>query len=118
MGECKVKTEKYSLLDLIITVTGDNITASEFIYFKKENIIREISYPAEIDKENHLLIIKKNNMRGHDTGFTLDEFIDLYSNIPRWDMTSYYQIYDNRKNKKYISSINMLLMHSRIMNDG
>ncbi len=113
MGNYEGKTRKYSLLNLIITVIDREITASEYIYYEKENIIREISHPAEIDENKETLIIKKYRLSGKDTEFSLDEFRSLFSFLPRWDRTSYYQLRDNRKDERYLSAVNVLIKKSK-----
>jgi len=110
-----VKIEKYTLLDYIITVKDRKITASEFIYFHKENIIREILHPAEIDNSRQVLVIKKYSIKGKDTGFSINEFTGLYADLPKWDKTKYFQIYDNAGNEKYLSRINILIKQTRRM---
>ena len=89
------------------------ITASEYIYYKNEEIIREISHPAEIDVKNNILVIHKCSLRGHDTEFSLADFKKLFMDLPRWKITKYYQINDNRKNDIYLTRVNLMLRNSR-----
>ena len=113
MAKLESGPEKYSLLDMIITVENRKITASEYIYYKNEEIIREISHPAEIDVKNNILVIHKCSLRGHDTELSLADIKKQFMDLPRWKITKYYQINDNRKNDIYLTRVNLMLRNSR-----
>lgn len=105
---------KFRLSHFVITITKSGITASEYIYYEKENIIRETSHPATIDKNEHSLIIQMNYMQGKNISLTLDEFTNFFESLPEWTMTRYYQLYDHHDNSKYISKINLLSKYSTL----
>ncbi len=103
---------KFRLSHFVITITISGITASEYIYYEKENIIRETTHPTTIDKNERSLIIQMNYMQGKNISLTLDDFINFFENLPEWIMTRYYQLYDHHDNSKYISKINLLSKYS------
>ncbi|MBN2160528.1 MAG: hypothetical protein JW807_14130 [Spirochaetes bacterium] len=103
---------KFRLSNFVITIAESGINASEYIYYEKENIIRETSHPATIDKNEQSLIIQMNYMKGKNISLTLDEFTDFFKNLPELAMTRYYQLYDHHNNNKYINEINLLSKYS------
>lgn len=113
MSGKETETGRYRLSNYIISIKENSITASEFTYFKKENIIREIAHPAEIDKSEEVLIIKAYYMSGSDTRYTIKEFSDMFLNLPLWNKTMYYLINDKEKNNVYLSGINIAVRDSK-----
>lgn len=110
----ELNLKMYRLANYVISVSKNEIIACEYIYFQNENIIREISHPAEISENNQLLIIRINNMHGKDTKYNVNEFVNYFKHLSEWDKTDFYQLYDNDKNEKYITNANMLIRHSRL----
>lgn len=100
-------------MNFVITVTGRKISASEYIFFSDENIVRELTHPAEIDIKEKKLVIFRCCMKGHDTGIKVEQLKRQFSALPVWNRTQYFQIMDNSRNEKYFSSANILVMPAR-----
>ncbi len=111
-GNDHTGTTAYRLSRFVITITDGGIIASEYIYYQKEDTLREIEHPAVIDREKQLLIIQMNWLQGKDAGFGLDEYMEFFRNLPEWTMTRYYQLRDQRNNYKYITETNSLIEYS------
>jgi hypothetical protein len=104
----------YRLRNFIISVGNDGITALEYVYFEREGVIREISHPAEIDGKRQMLVIRLNNMHGKESGLGADELMRIYTSLPEWRRTRYYQLYDNERNSRFLCGTDMLIKGSRM----
>lgn len=97
-----IENGTYLLPLYMITVKDGKITAYDFIKYKKEGVIRQFAHPASIDYDNDSLVIDLMVTRGKDTSYTYDEFQSIFKDLPRWDMTKYYQTYENHWMKTYL----------------
>lgn len=111
-----IKTEKrYTLAHFIITTAGNTVSAEEYIYYRNENVIRRITYPAAIDVKRNTLVININTLHGEDTQYSVDELSATLTRLPLWKLTKYYQLYDNDKNEKYLCAGNLLFRTRRMI---
>ncbi len=109
-----IKNGKYRLNNYIISITNGRFSACEYIHFSRENLIREISHPAELIKGKDLLVIYRNNMHGKDTEYTPEDLLKIFSELPAWDQSGNFQIYDNDKNEIYISGNGAMERYSKL----
>jgi hypothetical protein len=102
-GNETTESKKYRLLNYMITVSGEIISASEFIFFIRENIIKETIHPAQINEDKNMLVINVNDIKRKNSLFYQEELTELLDNLPQWDKTLYYCILDGRMEKTYLT---------------
>ncbi len=121
-GYCMKKNNmtgnRYKLAHFIVSTMGKSVSAEEYIFYRDENIIRRITYPAAIDMKKRTLIIDINTMHGEDTQYSVEELSTTLTGLPQWKLTKYYQLYDNDKNEKYLCAGNFLLRTRRMISGG
>lgn len=114
MSNSKAEGKKYKLLNFIISVENDVITAFEYMYFLKEDSVREFIYPARIDPDRDMLVIDINISLGKDSGFLVNKISKILSGLPSWDHTKYYRIAGAGRDDMYLSSCNIVVKHSKL----
>lgn len=107
------ENRRYRLSNYLVNLEKSGITALEFVYIKRKDVVREISHPASIDQNNQMLIIQNTEMKGRDTDFCPDDIFDLFDSLTQWDITEYYQIRDNCSDMIYACRNNMPVINSR-----
>lgn len=109
-----IGSHRYRLSNLLISETDNNFTVFEYIYYKKENLIRSISHPALINNSEDTLYIKMNQMHGEDTGFSLKELSEIFTKAPRWNKTNFYQFIESDNKETHLSKTGMVIEYSKI----
>ncbi|MBN2041085.1 MAG: hypothetical protein JW864_13665 [Spirochaetes bacterium] len=100
-------------MNFIISIDIDAMSAAEYVFFQKENIIRKSIHSAMIDTGRDTLVIDETLSSGNDTTLTVDVLSDILSSLPQWNRTKYCRITGVGRDDMYLSSGNITVEHSK-----
>ena len=94
------------ILEIPLSYLRDSISNKLCHIFKKQGYIKiDDIINIEIDYFKNIESVGEK---------TIDEFSELFTHLPDWDLTKYYQLNDNKKNDTYISRIHILTKYSKM----